>query len=594
VAATCVRVPVETGHAISATVQLERPLSTDGGARARWPPWKGVTLSTGPRPAARDVAGSDDVHVGHMRIDPDLPDVLHLWIVADNLRKGAATNAVQIAEPWRPGGARARQAMAERPRPPRAAPRPPGARARVETSSGGVVFRRGDDVRVPADPRPVRELGPAQGPHRGRRDAGAGGAARGRRRRPGCATARDRRSCRPSTGTSATAASWSTSSATSSSLESTAAGEATPQLDDPLRHHRVRAIPALINQVQALFERLPAAATRAVEWITETRQSAQRWSLPFVSDATIARWLDPERIAAYVQSQQEAITQGAWGTVTGVGRGFGIVLSVLGFLVLTPVLMIYLLKDFDNIKLRVADLVPHVHRETWLDFATEYDSLLSRFLRGQLIAAALVGVLTWLGLWIAGVPYAGLDLTIIGGGPPACSRLLCRAARHVLPHHRLAARARRPAHRALSREVHLRRRRIPAHPRPRPRRATSPSRARSSAPTSASRSRCAADPRRRWLHRHHRSRPYPTRAVLIAGGKGAFAPRVLECPGYETLLGKGVEYHVKDPARYAGKRVLIVGGGDSAVDWVLNLKDVAATRSSSSTAATGSAPTPTP
>jgi ferredoxin/flavodoxin---NADP+ reductase len=68
---------------------------------------------------------------------------------------------------------------------------------------------------------------------------------------------------------------------------------------------------------------------------------------------------------------------------------------------------------------------------------------------------------------------------------------------------------------------------------------------------------------------------YPTKAVLIAGGKGAFSPRVLECPGYETLLGKGVEYHVKDPARYAGKRVLIVGGGDSAVDWVLNLRETA-------------------
>jgi ferredoxin/flavodoxin---NADP+ reductase len=68
---------------------------------------------------------------------------------------------------------------------------------------------------------------------------------------------------------------------------------------------------------------------------------------------------------------------------------------------------------------------------------------------------------------------------------------------------------------------------------------------------------------------------YPTRAVVIAGGKGAFSPRVLECPGYEGLLGKGVEYHVRDPARYAGKRVLIVGGGDSAVDWVLNLMEVA-------------------
>ncbi|HEX9107136.1 MAG TPA: NAD(P)/FAD-dependent oxidoreductase [Longimicrobiales bacterium] len=66
---------------------------------------------------------------------------------------------------------------------------------------------------------------------------------------------------------------------------------------------------------------------------------------------------------------------------------------------------------------------------------------------------------------------------------------------------------------------------------------------------------------------------YPTRAVVIAAGKGAFAPRVLECPGYDRLLGRGVVHHVKDPALYEGKRVLIVGGGDSAVDWALNLKD---------------------
>lgn len=66
---------------------------------------------------------------------------------------------------------------------------------------------------------------------------------------------------------------------------------------------------------------------------------------------------------------------------------------------------------------------------------------------------------------------------------------------------------------------------------------------------------------------------YPSRAVLIAGGKGSFAPRVLPCPGYDRLLGKGVHYHVKDPSLHEGQRVLIVGGGDSAVDWALNLKD---------------------
>jgi thioredoxin reductase len=66
---------------------------------------------------------------------------------------------------------------------------------------------------------------------------------------------------------------------------------------------------------------------------------------------------------------------------------------------------------------------------------------------------------------------------------------------------------------------------------------------------------------------------YPSRTVLIAAGKGAFAPRVLECPGYDDLLGRGVEYHVRDPSLYRGKKVLIVGGGDSAVDWALALKE---------------------
>jgi len=74
-----------------------------------------------------------------------------------------------------------------------------------------------------------------------------------------------------------------------------------------------------------------------------------------------------------------------------------------------------------------------------------------------------------------------------------------------------------------------------------------------------------------WTIATNRDR-YPTRAILIAAGKGAFAPRVLECPGYDRLLGRGVAHHVKDPAHYQGKRVLVVGGGDSAVDWVLNLR----------------------
>jgi thioredoxin reductase (NADPH) len=64
-----------------------------------------------------------------------------------------------------------------------------------------------------------------------------------------------------------------------------------------------------------------------------------------------------------------------------------------------------------------------------------------------------------------------------------------------------------------------------------------------------------------------------TRAIVLAGGRGAFEPRKLECPGYDTFLGRGVHYAVKQPSDFAGKRILIVGGGDSALDWALILKD---------------------
>lgn len=70
-----------------------------------------------------------------------------------------------------------------------------------------------------------------------------------------------------------------------------------------------------------------------------------------------------------------------------------------------------------------------------------------------------------------------------------------------------------------------------------------------------------------------RTGDYRSRAVVVAGGKGAFEPRVLEVPGYEDFLHRGVHYAVKDPAAFSGQRVLIVGGGDSALDWALILKD---------------------
>jgi aspartate-semialdehyde dehydrogenase len=99
VAATCVRVPVAVGHAVALTVECAEPISIDE-ARAAFTTMPGVTLAdtAEPPPSPADVAGTDLVRIGRLRLDHDLPGVLHLWVVADNLRRGAATNAVQIAE----------------------------------------------------------------------------------------------------------------------------------------------------------------------------------------------------------------------------------------------------------------------------------------------------------------------------------------------------------------------------------------------------------------------------------------------------------------------------------------------------------------
>jgi aspartate-semialdehyde dehydrogenase len=94
--ATCVRVPVEVGHSVSAAVRLARPVSKADAERALRAMRGVVVPESDPTPL--DCADSDEVLVGRIRVDPDVPGIVHVWVVADNLRKGAATNAVQIAE----------------------------------------------------------------------------------------------------------------------------------------------------------------------------------------------------------------------------------------------------------------------------------------------------------------------------------------------------------------------------------------------------------------------------------------------------------------------------------------------------------------
>ena len=95
VSGTCVRVPVFTGHSMSINAEFERPISP---ARAlellgQAP---GVVVTAVPNPL--EATGKDPVYVGRVRVDPTVEHGLALFVVGDNLRKGAALNAVQIAE----------------------------------------------------------------------------------------------------------------------------------------------------------------------------------------------------------------------------------------------------------------------------------------------------------------------------------------------------------------------------------------------------------------------------------------------------------------------------------------------------------------
>jgi aspartate-semialdehyde dehydrogenase len=111
VSATCVRVPVETGHSETVNVETREPLDPER-ARELLAAAPGVTVvddpAAGRYPMAIDAAGKDDVFVGRIRRDPGNERALDMWVVSDNLRKGAATNAVQVAELLIQGGLLAR------------------------------------------------------------------------------------------------------------------------------------------------------------------------------------------------------------------------------------------------------------------------------------------------------------------------------------------------------------------------------------------------------------------------------------------------------------------------------------------------------
>ena len=101
ISATTVRVAVRTGHSEAVYIETKKPITPDA-VRNLLRKSPGITIVDDPKnkiyPMPRDCEGKDDVFIGRIRRDPAVQNGFWLWIVSDNLRKGAALNAVQIAE----------------------------------------------------------------------------------------------------------------------------------------------------------------------------------------------------------------------------------------------------------------------------------------------------------------------------------------------------------------------------------------------------------------------------------------------------------------------------------------------------------------
>ena len=164
-------------------------------------------------------------------------------------------------------------------------------------------------------------------------------------------------------------------------------------------------IPALVGQVDQLVQAAPDLVGQIGRLLSGIREFIV--GIPGVDEDAVPDLtnLDPEEIVAFLQERREQLASGAWRGVLGLGRGLGSAATVVGYVFLTPLLTFYLLRDYDGILARLRGLLPRGREAEVVEFAREYDQLLSRYLRGQVTVALIIGALTSVLLLWVGFPY---------------------------------------------------------------------------------------------------------------------------------------------------------------------------------------------
>lgn len=167
-------------------------------------------------------------------------------------------------------------------------------------------------------------------------------------------------------------------------------------------------IPYLMQEAGEVARRAPQMLERVGDLLTAVEERVVRVRLPgFDGSEWVARIrdVDAEAVAAFLEERAEMLRERAWEGILGLGRGVAAALSILGYVVLAPVLTFYLLRDYDRLVGRVDELIP-ADRGGLRDTLVEYDRLLSAYLRGQVTVSLTVGALTAGGLLLVQFPYA--------------------------------------------------------------------------------------------------------------------------------------------------------------------------------------------
>lgn len=192
-------------------------------------------------------------------------------------------------------------------------------------------------------------------------------------------------------------------------------------------------VPAVENQLTQLAGQLPSLIRRIADWLLALRTRFLATSSGILSpeQAQRLRDLQPADLVGMVNASWEEIGRRIWAALLGVGKGVSVALTILGYVIIAPVVTFYLLKSWPRFTAMLGGLVPPAGRAGLFGFLAEYDRLLGRYVRGQLTEATLVAVLTGGALALLGfpgallvgviagignlIPYVGLPLSIIPG-----------------------------------------------------------------------------------------------------------------------------------------------------------------------------------